>query len=150
MEPLKQKLARRAALALLGLLAGFAAVKGIQMLNRPLSPSSDFDISADELVPLKRAAEAGDCSASYRVAHYFSFVLNKSDDTIRWLRVAAQCKNLNAKTELAYMLMATGDADKNQGEIDRLIEQIEELDARRSLEVKEEVRHWRTKNGSKN
>lgn len=108
-------------------------------MQPPVSPSSTFLLSDQELQKQKDLGTKGDCEAAFRVSHHYSFVLNDFDQALPWLRIAARCPNGNAKAELVYLLLGPKDKGEVAQEIDRLVLELEKVDPSQAQAVKKEV-----------
>jgi hypothetical protein len=107
-------------------------------IQHALSP---YDLSADDLVPLKTEATGGDCKAAEILTrYYFDVAQDPYGGGLKWVRVAAKnCPDAGAKVELAVFLMHSKNDPKTAAEIADLIVQIQKTNPSMAAELKYEL-----------
>jgi hypothetical protein len=119
------------------LIAGRAAVAA----DAPegVTGASYFLLSPQKLKAQKDLASKGDCKAALRVSHYYSLTQSDYAQALIWLRLAAKCRDADAKAELVYMLLQLPDQNQVSHEIDGLVMGIKRINAPLAKEVESEV-----------
>lgn len=89
------------------------------------SPAGKYRIVEPAYSRLANAAQFGDCEAAYKLGRHHVFFTLKTNEAIRWYRLAAKCPHAAAKGELVAILMHF---DTEDAEVDRLLSEIAEID----------------------
>ena len=118
--------------------AGKPTVANPPRIQHALSP---YDLSADDLVPLKTEATGGDCrAAEILTRYYFDVAQDPYGGGLKWVRVAAKsCPDARSKVELAVFLMHSKNDPKTAAEIAGLIVQIQKTAPDTATELKREL-----------
>lgn len=122
-------------------LAGFAYFRNIN--SSITNPSDVFKIPSNEVDEYQKRATNGDCQAAIRLTRYHMYLTLHYDDALKWAHMAAKCPQLEPKELLITLLYQSQDQSQTVTEIDKLILEIQEIDPKRAIEIKEQVRHMK-------
>ena len=110
-----------------------------KLLSYNLSP---YDLSSDDIEPLKAGALGGNCKAAKVLTRYYFDVLLDLYNGIKWVRVAAKnCPDVAPKMELGMMLVHYKTDPKVAAEVADLIVQIRKTNPARADELQFELEH---------
>lgn len=122
---------------LIGLCTGYWFLKK-EPEAMAVSPTAEFNLAPQDIASLEARSLGGDCRSAYQLARYHSNFTLKSEEAIRWFRLAVICPDINPKVELIALLIG----DKNPAhkeEIRQLIQEIGKTDLSAAKRAEEAV-----------
>ncbi|WP_338847471.1 hypothetical protein V8J88_02000 [Massilia sp. W12] len=149
----KNKLSIFSFLIIGALLGGYVFTLFLQFESKrksSVSAAARFEVSAYEMQSLIKKANNGDCNAAYRIGRHYSFFTVQFDDAIKWFRLAAQCPLVAPKEELISLLLYMENQPGVSDEIDKLLEEIREIDPNAALKSEAAVIFTRKEYQQKN
>lgn len=115
------------------LVYGWKSVGG--RTNEPVSFGAEaYRLDDRSYARLARLAQGGDCDAAYKVARHHVFFTSNRDEAKKWYRIAVKCPHVDAKDELANLLMYTPEDD---AEVERLLSELDRLDPKKARSSRE-------------
>ena len=73
-----------------------------------MSQGDYYNLTKDQLMALKKAAKNGDANAAMKISDYYGFGLQDNENSLIWLKKAAELGNKNAKEVLLETLKMAG------------------------------------------
>ena len=67
-----------------------------------------YNLTKEQLMILKKAAKNGDANAAMKISDYYGFALQDNENSLIWLKKAAELGNENAKDVLPETLKMVG------------------------------------------
>ena len=119
--------------------AAGAAFYGHFKSQQPVKANSVFSIADADMPKLKADARAGDCEAAFKIGQYHTFVTLDIAEAIVWMRLASPCKSVPAKETLVAFLLEDSDQSKVSGEIDQLLQELQQLDEKAAKRARDQV-----------
>lgn len=107
---------------LIGLYSGYWFLKK-ERDAMAVSPTVEFNLTPRDIASLEARSLGGDCRAAYQLARYHSNFTLKSEEAIRWFRLAVRCPDINPKVELIALLIG----DKNPAHTEEIRQLIQEI-----------------------
>ncbi|MES2019201.1 MAG: hypothetical protein V4484_22130 [Pseudomonadota bacterium] len=117
-------------------------------MERENNPASKYAIQMEDIENLQKRANSGDCDAAQRLGLFHMNYTLEYDNAVKWFRVAAKCPDVTSKEYLIILLVHVKNHPEVAAEVDRLVLEIQSIDAKKAAKIKANVDGARSEGSS--